>query len=159
LGAMIAIAVVIFWIVRPVGPRAAPAAPTTRAVPEAVRTERTGLIAIAADSPVRKHLTELQVRTERVTFPALTVSGSILARISSGDDPLEDRWQFSNSELAGKYADWLRTTGEIDFAKNQLAKTKELVTAQTDFLSEVAKRLQASLKTGSVPEKNYKQAQ
>jgi cobalt-zinc-cadmium efflux system membrane fusion protein len=159
LGAMMGIAGVIFWIVRPVGPRQAPAAPTQRAVPEAVRIEQPGLIAIAADSPVRKHLSELQVKSERVTFPELTVSGSILARIAPGEEPLEDRWQFSNSELAGKYADWLRTTGEIEFAKNQLAKTKELVAAQTEFLSEIVKRLEASLRTGSVPEKNVKSAQ
>src|SRR5262245_66507259 len=97
LGAMIGIAGVIFWIVRPVGPRQAPAAPPQRTVPEAVRIQQAGFIDIAADSPVRKHLSELQVKSERVTFPELTVSGSILARIVSGEDPLEDRWKFSNS--------------------------------------------------------------
>jgi hypothetical protein len=139
LTATISIAAVIVWLVRPASPRAAAVQPAavSRAVPEAVRTEPGGLIVIAGDSPVRKHLSELHVQPEKVKFPLLTVSGSILARIGSGEEALEDRWQFGSSELAGKYADWLRTSGEIEFARNQLAKTKELVTAQTDYLAEV----------------------
>ncbi|MGE5191246.1 MAG: efflux RND transporter periplasmic adaptor subunit [Deltaproteobacteria bacterium] len=161
LAATIGIAAVIFWLVRPTSPRAAPAHPAaaSRAVPEAVRVEPGGLIVVAGDSPLCRHLDQLRLRPQKVTFPLLTVSGSILARIRPGGEALEDRWQFASSELAGKYADWLRTTGEIDFARNQLAKTKELVAAQTDYLAEVVRRLEPSLKSGSVPEKNFKAAQ
>lgn len=159
LAATIGIVAVIYWLVRPVAPRAAPSAASSRAVAEAVRAERDGFIVIAGDSPVRKHLAEFEVKTERITFPALTVSGTILARIHSGEEPLEDRWQFSNGELAGKYADWLKTTGEIEFAKNQLKKTKQLVVAENDYLSEVVKRMEPSVKSGAVPEKSFKSAQ
>ena len=158
--ATVCVVAIIFWLVRPVHPRPilVPAPSDSRPVPEAVRTERGGLIVIAEGSPVKKHLSELTLTHQRVNFPVLTVSGSILARIVSGRGPLEDRWQFSSSELAGKYADWLRTTGEIEFAKNQLDKTKELSVAQTDHLEEVVKRMEPTVRSGSMPEKSYKAA-
>lgn len=159
--AMFGVAGVIYWLVRPVAPREALAGSRSdsRAIPEAVRAERDGTIAIAADSPIHKHLSQLEIVREHVAFPVLTVSGSILARISSGDTPLEDRWQFSSGELAGKYADWVRTTGEIEFAKNQLSKTKQLGAAQTGYLADVVKHMEPSVKLGSIPEKTYKAAQ
>ena len=161
-GATIAVAAAIFWLVRPTPRRALPAPPApaaSRVVPEAVRVEAGGLIRIAAESPVHNHLTEVEVRRERIAFPTLTVSGSILARIESGSGPIEDRWQFSSAELAAKYADWLRTTGEIEFTRNQLTKTQELVEAQTGYLTEIVKRIEPSIKSGAMPEKTYKSAQ
>lgn len=148
-------------LVRPAS-QPAPAAPAQTEAPHmepAVAVQPGGLIAIAPDSPLNAHLEERQLKPQFVQFPALTVSGSILARIRSGDEPIEDRWQFSNTDLASTYADWLRTKGEVDFARRQLTKTRELATAQIDYLQANLRRLEPLWKSGNVPERDYKAAQ
>jgi hypothetical protein len=161
LAAMAAIGGVVYLLVRPAPPRDAtpPVRPPARTVPDAVHIDRDGTIRIAEDSPLYDHLTTVTINPRMVAYPALTVSGSILARIRQGTEPIEDRWQFSNSDLATKYSEWLRTTGEVDFAASQLAKTLELVKAQTDYLTASLHRIEPLAKSGNIPEKELKAAQ
>lgn len=160
---MLAIGVVVFLLVTQAQPRHPPTAPATppapRATVEAVHVSPDGTIVIAENSPLRSHLTEVVLKPQLVSYPALKVSGSILARIREGTEPIEDRWQFSNSELATKYADWLRMAGEVGFAKSQLKKTEELTKAQTDYLQATVNRMEPLAKTGSIPDKDLKAAQ
>ncbi|HVX62122.1 MAG TPA: efflux RND transporter periplasmic adaptor subunit, partial [Pirellulales bacterium] len=160
LAATAGIGCAIFWLVRPHVPAVSEAAitPVSHTTPETVRVLSNGKILIEDHAAVRKHLTFLRVKPEYICFPRLTVSGSILARICAGNEPIEDRWQFSNGELANTYSDWVRTTGEVEFAQNQLAKTQELVKAETGYLAERAQRLQTLIKTGSTPERSVKAA-
>lgn len=162
LASMAAIGGVVYLLVRPAPPKVA-TTPAVRAsahaAPEAVQIDRDGTIRIAEDSPLYDHLTAVTVNPRMVAYPALTVSGSILARIRQGTEPIEDRWQFSNSDLATKYSDWLRIAGEVDFAASQLTKTLELVKAQTDYLTASLHRIEPGVKNGSIPEKELKAAQ
>ncbi|MGQ0636053.1 MAG: efflux RND transporter periplasmic adaptor subunit [Planctomycetaceae bacterium] len=161
LGGLAGIVVLVGSLVRParLAPAAPRAAPESRDVPASVQVEKSGLISIAADSPLNKHLSVQRLESQFVQFPAMTVSGSILARIRAGDEPIEDRWQFSNAGLATSYADWLRTKGELEFARSQLIKTRELASAQIDYLQANLRRLEPLWKSGNVPEKDYKAAQ
>lgn len=136
-----------------------PAPAIAKNVAAAVTVTPEGLISITADSPLHRHLAQQTLKAELVRFPAITVSGSILARIRPGDEPIEDRWQFSNADLAASFADWTRTQGELGFARSQLAKTRELAEAQSDYLRANLRRLDPLWKAGNVPEKDYKAAQ
>jgi hypothetical protein len=153
--------VVVAWLLMPAFTESIePALPPAPAVvPRAVHADPGGAIEIADDSPLQSHLVRVHVESARVHFPALTVGGSILARITSGSAPLADRWQFSSSEMAGKYADWLKAKSEGEFASKQLAKSKALVTAQTGYLSTNVKRLEPAAKSGSITEKELRAAQ
>jgi len=156
------IAVVVFFLLRPQTRTASPATAQREeadAVAPAVRVNADGRIRVAADSPLQKHLSSERLDTKSVRFPAITVSGSILARIQPGTEPIEDRWQFSNADLATSYSDWLRTKGELEFTRSQLTKTQELSKAQTGYLEANLKRLEPLWKSGNVPERDYKAAQ
>jgi multidrug efflux pump subunit AcrA (membrane-fusion protein) len=148
----------IVWLAKPVESPTNEPRPQAQPVLEAVRMEPDGTIAIADDSPLQTHLTRLRVERQRVRFPTLTVSGSIVARIIDGSGPLADRWQFGSGEMAGKYADWLKTGSEIEFARNQLEKTQELVAAQTAYLATNSRQMERAMKSGSVPEKEFRAA-
>lgn len=124
---------------------------------EAVRAISNGVIAISPDTPLQKELSAITVKSERMTLPVISVSGTILARVREGGGSFEDRWQFSTSELSSLYADWLRVSTEIEFAQSQLTKTKELAVAETGFLESNVKRLN-SVPSGTVPEKDILQA-
>lgn len=158
----IGIAVVVVWLVSPAWTRlknTAPAPPSPPAAEGAVRIEPDGAIVIADDSPLRHRLAHFRIAAERVHYPALSVSGSILATVRAGDEPLADRWQFSSGEMAGKYAEWLKSKTEIQFAQEQLEKTQELVTAQTEYLATNVERLKPAARTGSISEKEFRAAQ
>jgi hypothetical protein len=124
-----------------------------------VRAVGPNRIAIADNSPLNRQLSIQTVRSEMVSIPLLRVSGSILARVRPGTERIEDRWQFSSTELSDAYADWLRTKNEIAFAESQLKKTEELAVAETAYREAVVARLRTLLKSASIPEKDYKQAQ
>jgi hypothetical protein len=118
-----------------------------------------GTIAIDERSGVRKHLDAVTLAPASVRIPALTVSGAILARITPGEAPLEDRWQFGNTELAATYAEWLRMRGEVKFLAGQLEKTQELFRAETGYLEANVRRLEPLWKSGNLPERDYKAAE
>ena len=156
------VAFVVVMLVRPPTRAASPAVKPGEDRPRVapvVRVEPDGLVRISTDSPLQQHLSRERLETQLVRFPALTVSGSILARIQPGTEPIEDRWQFSNADLATSYADWLRTKGEVEFARSQLTKTQQLSRAQTEYLEANLKRLEPLWKSGNVPERDYKAAQ
>jgi hypothetical protein len=125
----------------------------SRAV-ESVRIVDSGRISIAADSAVRKKLVDVVLQPEQVTFPKLTVTGSIIARVRPGTQDIMTRWQFSTTELSTVFSDWIKSKSEIEFSAGQLAKTEELFKTQSDFLSNTVKRLEGLIATGSLPEKD-----
>jgi len=158
--ATIGIGIVVVWLVTPAQPRTREPLPegTPQAVLEAVHIDPEGLIEIADNSPLQRHLTRKRVELEQIRFPALTVSGSVLARITAGSAPLEDRWLFSSSEMAGKYADLQKAENEVKFARSQFEKTGQLVAAQTEYLSTIVKRMEPVAKTGAISEKEFQGA-
>lgn len=125
---------------------------------EPVRVVGPKRLVVSRDTPLQRQLQEFELVTRRVSFPLLTVSGSIIARVQPGTDEILDRWQFSTSELSSTYSDWLKAKGEIEFAERQLAKTEELVAAETSHLATVVKRLEGLIASGGLPEKDFRSA-
>jgi cobalt-zinc-cadmium efflux system membrane fusion protein len=158
--ATIGMGVVIFWLVSPAQLKTSEPsrAASPKGVSEAVRIVAGGEIEIAEDSPLQTQLTRVKVELERIGFPSLTVSGSILARITLGTGSIEDRWQFSSTEMAGTYADWQKAKNEVEFSVSQFEKTKELVEKQTEYLNTIVERMRPVAKTGAVSEKEFQGA-
>lgn len=124
---------------------------------ELVRIAGNSLLTVAAETPLQKEMTRLEVKKQKITRPVLSVTGVVLARIRDGAEPFEDRWQFSSPELSASYADWLRIKNEIEFNTGQLAKTRELAGAETEFLKTNLTKLE-QVAGGTVPEKDLRQA-
>lgn len=126
--------------------------------PDPVQLVSPGVIQIAADSPLHRQLKILTIEEQEVSFPLVKVSGYVIARIQAGSNSLIDRWQFSSNELSNTYADWLRVQNELEFAQRQLTKVRELAEAETSFLQANVDRLKPLIQSGSVAEKDYRQA-
>lgn len=124
---------------------------------EPIAAVSNGLISISQETPLQEELSTVVVKSEQTKLPLVSVSGTILAQVREGSGTFEERWQFSTSELSTLYADWLRALTDIEFAQNQLVKTKELAVAETEFLEANVKRL-TSVPAGTVPEKEILQA-
>lgn len=151
---------VVAFVLRPVRLAAPPSVstPPQRTTP-AVQVIGPRLIRIDSATPLHKELSIAKVRPQTISFPILMTTGSILARIHAGEGSLEDRWQFSSLELSTTYGDWVKTKNDIEFSENQLAKTKDLAAAETAFREAIVHRLKPLMESGSIPEKDFKQAQ
>jgi hypothetical protein len=121
---------------------------------DAVLATGRGRIAVRPDSTLAKNLTRLPVQKSTVTYPLLTVTGSVVARIRPGQEPLEDRWQFASADLSTVYADWLIARADVEFNEKQLAATRELIHAQHERFRSIVDRLQSLAPAGSVPRKD-----
>lgn len=161
IAAVLGIIGVVLFLMRPLksAPKPAVAPLQTPDKVEPVRVTGPGRIAIEENTSFQKQLSIATLNTKGITDPALSVSGSILGRVHPGPESLEDRWQFSSAELSTNYADWLRVNTEIQFAESQLKKTRELVQAETAYRDDIVKHLQPLMKSGSVAERNVKQAE
>ena len=152
---------IVFSLLRPHEPQAAAdvATPKTTVAPLApVRVIGPGRLHISPDAPLLKQLVVAPIERKKIEFPILTVSGAIIARVTDGSDPIEDRWQFNNVELSTAYGEWLKTKSLIGFAQDQLAKSKELYQAETSYLQENVKRLKPLLDNSSIPERQFRDA-
>jgi cobalt-zinc-cadmium efflux system membrane fusion protein len=156
----ITIALVVLYVLWP--PSRAETAPNngSHSAPqaEAVQLVSPGIIHIAPDSPLHRQLQVVAIEEQTVSFPLVKVSGYVIARIQSGTGNLIDRWQFSSNELSNTYADWVRVQNELEFAQRQLTKVRELAEAETSFLQGNVDRLKPLMQSGSVSEKDYRQA-
>ena len=156
--AMVGIAVILWVLLQPPHRTAVAQGQQTVVAIEPIRVVGPKRLLVSRETPLQRQLQVLELATRRVSFPLLTVSGSIIARVRPGKDEILDRWQFSTSELSATYSDWLKAKGEIEFAERQLAKTEELVVAETAYLASVAKRLESLTANGGVPEKELRSA-
>jgi len=157
--AVVVTVLVVGSLLRPHVPAAHPSGKdsTVTEPTEPVQVVSASTISIATDTPLQKELTAITVTAEKTSKPLVSVSGTILAHVREGTGSFEERWQFSTTDLSTLYADWLRVSTEIEFARSQLAKTKELAVAETTFLEANVKRLN-SVAAGTVPEKDILQA-
>jgi multidrug efflux pump subunit AcrA (membrane-fusion protein) len=89
----------------------------------------------------------------------LTVTGSVVARIRPGTESLEFRWQFASADVASTYADWLKTSVDMEFAKKQLDATRELTQAQAKRYEGIVDRLRPLAPGGDIPVKDYMEAE
>ena len=159
LGSVIATVAIVATLLRPHQPPTEAQEHVTRPAAKLARVRPVGqgLIEVDADTPLHKELTTMKIEVESITLPVLSVSGTIVARIHEGTEPIEDRWQFDKPGLSTSYADWLRAKNEIDFAESQLSKTKALAEAETSYLETNLQRFEG-LTGGTIPEKDIRQA-
>lgn len=161
---MIVATVAIGWILvslfrtppRPVQGKSPPDARPSHHEP--VQVAGRNSISVAADAPLRRQLSIVEIQRTKIKFPILSVSGSIVARIVPGSDAIEDRWQFSNADLSTTYAEWLKAKSEIKFAESQLQKTKDLYLTETAFLEDNLARLTPLAESGSIAQKQHREA-
>lgn len=157
--ASVATVAILAWILVP--PRREPATPVPpagaaedRPPVSAVGSRR---IAVNDTTPLARNLQRETVTAQRVSFPLLTVTGSVVARIRPGDGPIEERWQFFSAELSTTYAEWLKARADVEFARTQLEKTRELVEAQESRHATIVARLKSL--AGTVPTKDLATAE
>ena len=156
--AAIGTVVVLFVVTRQ--PKESVTTPRDLSAPtEVAKVVAPGLIEITAGSLLEQKLDRQHVKVETVSFPLLTVTGAIAARIVPGAGRPEDRWQFSTVDLSNSFADWQRANTEVEHATNQLAKTRELAAAQVTRFREVSERLQKLVKAGTDSPKDLAAAQ
>jgi len=123
-----------------------------------VRVSGASRLILESDSPMRGQLKFQKVEATKVEFPLFTVSGSILARITQGSTPLEDRWQFATADLSATYADWVRTKSDLEFAERAMAKSKQLSEAEVSYRKTIYTRLEGLGQSKAVPEKDIQTA-
>jgi hypothetical protein len=153
----VGIGVVIYFILFP--PRFsvsahASVAPAATAPKKIVELRADGAIRISPDTPFSTRIATAVLTPQQISDPLLTVSGIVVARVLPGSDELADRWHFNTPELSTAHANWLRSNNEIEFLRNQLAKTRALVNESTTFLEAQVKRLEPNAKSGVIPEKD-----
>ncbi len=112
---------------------------------------------VRPDTPLARNLETITVAKKSVSYPLLAVTGSVVARVPPGSESLEARWQFASGEIATAYADWLRTSADIEFNEKQLNTTRELSDAQIKRNEAIVARLKAL--TGSIPNKELMAAE
>ena len=100
-------------------------------------------ILVKSGTPLAASLGVVTVEKRTVAYPLLTVTGSIVARIRPGNEPLEDRWQFASADIASAYADWLKTKPDIEFNESQLKLTRDLTQAQISRNEDIVSHLRA----------------
>jgi hypothetical protein len=157
LGGAAGIVIVLYFVLFPPRMTVSGHAPAPRGAvspKRAVELQADGTILIAADTPFASRIESTRIETRRITDPLLTVSGIVVARVIPGTRDLSERWHFNVPELGTAHANWLKSNSEIEFLREQLVKTKELVTAETTFLDSQLRRLESGGKTGVIPEKD-----
>jgi multidrug efflux pump subunit AcrA (membrane-fusion protein) len=110
------------------------------------------------DSSFGERLETMSLSPRRLTDPLLTVSGIVVARVQSGPGDLAERWQFDTPELTASYSQWRRSLSEVEFSRNILEKTTELVKTEATFLAEQLQRLESVAKTGAASERELRAA-
>lgn len=124
-----------------------------------VHLEALGKIYIKPDGPLFKKLQIINVQTQKVSTPTLTVSGAVVASLRAGSDKSKTGWQFSSPELLTTYTDWQKAVADVAFAKTQLEKIKQLADTKVSSQNAVAARLKKLVEAGAESEKDFAAAQ
>jgi len=146
--ATVATVVVVVWVVLParhVSPGPRDLSTTT----EIAKLVGPRLVQVTPGSALERKLEIRPVKADRVSYPLLTVTASVVAHFVGGKALPQDRWQFQTADLSNAYADWRRAQNEAEFAGKQLDKTRDLAAAQVTRFSEAYERLKKLVDTGT----------
>jgi len=148
IAASVATLLVVAWIVAPER-HVTPAPRDASRTSEIAKLVGPRLVSVAPGSAFERKLEIKPVKVDRVSYPLLTVTASVVARFVAGKASPQDRWQFQTADLSNAYADWRRAQNEVEFAEKQLDKTRELAAAQVSRYGEAHERLQKLVDTGT----------
>jgi membrane fusion protein, heavy metal efflux system len=140
--------VVVVWVVMPAR-RVKPEARDLSTNTEIAKLVGPRLVSVLPGSAFEKKLAIGTVKGDRVSYPLVTVTASVVAHFVSGKANPQDRWQFQSGDLSNAYADWRRAQNEAEFAGKQLDKTRELAAAQVARFTEAYERLEKLVGTGT----------
>jgi membrane fusion protein, heavy metal efflux system len=157
IAAFLAALVIVFLLVRPTFPKSRGSERRSHSFEspaELVRVSGPREILVKSGTRLAENLGVVTVEKKKVSYPLLTATGSVVARIRPGNEPLEERWQFANADAASAYADWLKSKSDIEFAEGQLQSTRDLTQAQVQRNEEVVARLRPLGKENSIPRKD-----
>jgi hypothetical protein len=109
---------------------------------EPVRVPGPYLVRIEPNTPLANKLQTAEIRPVRLTAPALTVTGTVVAslrpgtlKVRGGWLPLfprtSDYWQFNSSEVLSTFTDWQKAKADIVFAKGQSTRIRDAAVART----------------------------
>jgi hypothetical protein len=132
---------------------------------EVVRVAGPGVIGVAPESRLAEKLEAGRPRRQTTSAPALTVTGSVVARLDArkkpggvGDDT-EDHWDFATPDLAATYGDWVKARADLEFVQKQAAKIRQLTKVNVDYLTAVAKRKAKLQQIGDTSEETKEAAE
>jgi cobalt-zinc-cadmium efflux system membrane fusion protein len=136
-------------------------APSRRPAPPAAPLELrdNGDIFVVAGTRVEKKLATSVLAFERVSIPVLTVTGTVVARLSEISPSVERNWHFNDPELMQAYVDLLQDRTEVAFDEKQLAKIKELSAASVKSHKAIVQRLQKLVTGGTDTQKDLASAE
>jgi len=122
---------------------AAPTTNSTKHTPpaEVVRAVGLQLIQIEHGSKLENKIQVVPVRSDQITTPVLTVSGTVAASLRPSDGKGSDYWQFNSPEVLAAFADWQKATADIAFAETQLTQVKQLAETRVTAQEKVVDRL------------------
>lgn len=129
----------------------APPESTPRPV-ETISIEIAGIVAVTADTPLEKKLKILTVDSETLSVPALSVAGSVVARLGMGAGEAESRWDFATPEIASAYGDWIKARADVKFTTEQSLKVKKLAEERVKYLVNLIVRQEGLAKIGVLEE-------
>lgn len=116
------------------------------------------LIRVEPGSPLDKKIQTEVIENVKGSWPVLTVTGVVVARLEKGADqkghPREAHWDFQTSELATAYADWLKARADAPFAEIQLEKIEALAKARVKAQTKLAERMRKLVAAGTDSEKD-----
>ncbi len=135
----------------PVGRPAAPEAP--------LELMDNGDIYVRAGTRVEKKLASSVLAFERVSIPVLTVTGTVVAKLSETSPSVERNWHFNDPELMQSYFELLQDRTEVAFDEKQLAKIKELSAASVKSHKAIVQRLQKLVSGGTDTQKDLASAE
>ncbi len=122
----------------------------TRGAPPQVATEvGPNLVRVEPDSELAGKLASVVVAVEKVSFAKLRVPGSVVASYRPGMDQRDDYWQFDDPDVLDTFQDWQRAKLDIEFAKEQLERVKELAEVQVAAQKKVVDRLERLVRAGT----------
>lgn len=126
---------------------------------EAVTIIEKGLVSITAGTPLMERLQLVSVARTEIEYPLLNVTGYVMARLASGKDQAEARWDFASPEVATAYGDWLNAQKEYLFWDAQAKETQALVAVTVEFLKNEWARKKLGASKGAIPERDVVSAE
>ena len=72
-----------------------------------------------------------------------------MARLAVGEDQSEARWDFSSSDVAAAYGDWLKAKADEALARTQVGKVRDLNEAMIKYLTTAANQLKQLVGVGT----------
>lgn len=131
--------------------------PTTP--PPPLSLTESGDIVVVPGTRLEKKLTIATLSKVRVSIPVLTVTGTIVARLSEISPSIERNWHFNDPELRQMYVDLLQARNEVAFAEKQLDKIKELSAASVKSHNAIVVRLKKLVAGGTDAPKDLASAE